>query len=79
MQTSLIVLEYLRTLVWPVAVLVLAVFFRVDLRQLAARMKKVEALGAGAEFERALTEAGGDHASVPSKPKSQPQHVEVAT
>jgi FtsZ-interacting cell division protein YlmF len=79
MQTSLVVLEYLRTLVWPTAVLVLAVVFRADLRQLAARMKKVEALGAAAEFERALTEAGVDQWSVPQEPASPPRHVEVTT
>lgn len=62
MATPLIVLEYIKVFIWPLTVLALAVGFRGRISTLLARMKKLEALGASAEFEQAVAQAGAEEA-----------------
>ncbi|RCV48458.1 hypothetical protein [Marinitenerispora sediminis] len=50
MEIAELVLEYIRVLVWPVVVVVLAFLLRDRLRELLTRMTSAEALGARAEF-----------------------------
>ncbi|MFC7327255.1 hypothetical protein [Marinactinospora rubrisoli] len=50
MEIAELVLEYVRVLVWPVVVLVLAFLLRDRLRELLTRLTSAEALGARAEF-----------------------------
>lgn len=64
MRIATLVLEYLRVLVWPLTVLVIAVVFRERFAALLARVTRVEALGASAEFEQALRQAGVEEGPV---------------
>lgn len=59
----MLVLEYVKVLIWPVVVVVVAITFRTRIAALLARLTKVEALGAKAEFERAVMQAGAEVAT----------------
>ncbi|GEM_PF-2569609 len=58
MPTSLVVLEYVKTLIWPVVLLTTLVVFRVEVSKLFARVSRVEAMGAKAEFDKAVADVG---------------------
>ncbi|NCT91937.1 cell division protein SepF [Cellulomonas sp. APG4] len=63
MSTPLVVLEYIKVFIWPLTVLALAVGFRARISALLTRMTRLEALGASAEFEQAVAQAGTEDAA----------------
>lgn len=67
MSTSLVVLEYIKVLIWPVTVTFVAIAFRARIAALLTRMTKVEALGASASFEQAVAQAGAEPAATPRR------------
>ncbi|MFC8190839.1 cell division protein SepF [Cellulomonas sp. NPDC057328] len=81
MEPSLVVLEYVRALAWPIVAAVLGIVYRRDVRRVLARVTKVEALGTSLQFEAAIAELGLDTSIEPS-PEPQPaspQFIEAAT
>jgi hypothetical protein len=71
MDVARLVLEYLKALVWPVALVVALVVFRRVLPDLLSRLRSVEALGAKAEFAERLADVSGqlEDAAATSPPK----------
>jgi len=77
MSTPLVVLEYVKALVWPTVAVVALVVFRRQLRTLVERLTRLEALGASAEFERAVAGVADALPPVPRAP-GEPRVVKVA-
>ena len=65
MTTSLVVLEFVKALAWPLSVVAALVVFRSDLRTLVARTTRVDAMGASAQFEKAVALAGVNSVAAP--------------
>lgn len=59
-DASMVVLEYIKVLVWPLVVLAVIVVFRARIGALLARLTRIEALGARAEFEQAVAQSGAN-------------------
>jgi hypothetical protein len=68
------IVQLLSTIAWPVTVIVLAMIFRKEFRQLLKRLTTFSYKEATAEFKHDLDEVEGE---IKSLPKSQPQQAEL--